>query len=49
MEEPRRIALILAVILLVKMVIRCATARPWEIEFGELFGWENSKHENIAS
>jgi hypothetical protein len=41
MEELRRIALILAVILLVKMVIRCATARPWEIEFGELFGSGN--------
>jgi hypothetical protein len=34
MEELRRIALVLAVILLVKMAIRCATARPREIEFG---------------
>jgi hypothetical protein len=49
MEEPRRIALVLAIILLVKMAIRCASARPREDRIRELF-WirENSKDENIA-
>ena len=41
MEQLRRIALVLAVILLVKIAIRCATARP--LDRGKI-----PKHENIA-
>ena len=40
MEEPRRIALVLAVILLVKMAIRRATARPWRSNSGRFLDRE---------
>ena len=48
MEELRRIALVLAVILLVKIAIRCATAQPWRSNSRTFWIKENSKDENIA-
>jgi hypothetical protein len=48
MEELRRIARVLAVILLVKMAIRCAMAQPWRSNSGTFWIKENSKDANIT-